>query len=151
MFSAEPELLLADGEVKLLSRVRFFVIPRTTAYQAPPSVESSRQEYKSGLPFPSLEHLPDLGIEPRPPALQEDTLPSESPGKINGLRMACYPFTPFLTAQGLRDMAPPGATPSAHRTLDDCEKTSRRDDHPPAAAPGLGLTVSKALPLTVVT
>ena len=40
-------------EVKLLSRVRLFAIPWTVAYQAPPSTEFSRQEYWSGLPFPS--------------------------------------------------------------------------------------------------
>ena len=77
------------------------MIPWTVAYQAPLSVEFSGQEYWSGLPLPSLGHLPNLGIEPRSPALQADTLPSEPPGKINGLHMACYPFTPFLTAQGL--------------------------------------------------
>ena len=40
----------------------------------------SRQEYWSGLPFPSPEDLPDPGIEPRSPALQADSLPSELPG-----------------------------------------------------------------------
>ena len=41
----------------------------------------SRQEYWSGLPFPSLGDLPDPGIEPGSPALQADSLPLESPGK----------------------------------------------------------------------
>ena len=41
----------------------------------------SRQEYWSGLPFPSPGDLPDPGIEPRSPTLQADTLPSESQGK----------------------------------------------------------------------
>ena len=40
----------------------------------------SRQEYWGGLPFPSPGHLPDPGIEPRSPALQVDSLPSESSG-----------------------------------------------------------------------
>ena len=40
----------------------------------------SRQEYWSGLPCPSLVALPNLGIEPRYPALQVDSLPSEPPG-----------------------------------------------------------------------
>ena len=53
----------------------------TIACQAPPSMGFSRQEYWSGLPFPSLEDLPDLGIEPRSPALQADSLPSEPPRK----------------------------------------------------------------------
>ena len=45
------------------------------------SMEFSRQEYGSGLPFPSLGDLPDLGIEPGSPALQVDSLLSESLGK----------------------------------------------------------------------
>ena len=40
-----------------------------------------QQEYWSGLPFPSPGGLPDPGIEPRSPALQADSLPSEPPGK----------------------------------------------------------------------
>ena len=47
-------------------------------------MEFSRQEYWSGLPFPSPGNLPDLGIEPGSPALQVDSLPSESPGKPFG-------------------------------------------------------------------
>ena len=42
----------------------------------------SRQEYWSGLPFPSPEDLPDPGIEPESPTLQADALPSEPPGKL---------------------------------------------------------------------
>ena len=57
-------------QVKLLSRVRLFVTPWTVAYQAPPSIEFSRQVYWSGLPFPSPGDLPDPGIEPWSPALQ---------------------------------------------------------------------------------
>ena len=41
----------------------------------------SRQEYLSGLPFPSPGDLPDPEIEPGSPALQADSLPSEPPGK----------------------------------------------------------------------
>ena len=67
--------------MKLLSRVHIFVTPWTVAYQAPPSMEFSRQEYWSGLPFPSPGDLPDPGIEPGSPALQADALPSEPPGK----------------------------------------------------------------------
>ena len=67
--------------VKSLSRVWFFVTPWTVAYQAPPSMGFSRQEYWSGLPFPSPGDLPDPGIEPGSPALQADALTSEPPGK----------------------------------------------------------------------
>ena len=55
--------------------------PWTAAYQASQSMGFSRQEYWSGVPFPSPGDLPDLGIEPRSPALQADALPSASPGK----------------------------------------------------------------------
>ena len=53
------------------------VTPGTVACQAPLSMGFSRQEYWSGLPFPSPEDLPDPGIEPRSPALQADSLPTE--------------------------------------------------------------------------
>ena len=68
-------------KLKLLSRVRLFVIPWTTASQAPPSMWFSRQEYWSGLPFPSPGDLPNSGIEPGSPALQADALPSKPLGK----------------------------------------------------------------------
>ena len=55
--------------------------PWTVACQAPLSMKFSRQEYWSGLPFPSTRDLPNPGIEPRSPALQADSLPSELPGK----------------------------------------------------------------------
>ena len=68
-------------KVKLLSHVQLFATPWTVAYQALLSVEFSKQEYWSGLPFPSLGDLSDPGIEPRSPTLKVDTLPSEPPGK----------------------------------------------------------------------
>jgi len=55
------------------------VTPWTVDYQAPQSMECSRQEYWSGLPFPSPGDLPDPGIEPGSPALLANTLPSEPP------------------------------------------------------------------------
>ena len=64
-------------KVKSLSRVRLFATPWTVAYQAPPSMGFSRQEYWSGLPFSSSGDLPDPAIKPRSPALQADTLTSE--------------------------------------------------------------------------
>ena len=69
------------SEVKSLSRVRLFATPWTVAYQAPPSMGFSRQEYWSGLPFPSPGDLPDPGIEPGSPTFQADALTSEPPGK----------------------------------------------------------------------
>ena len=68
------------SEVKSLSCVRLFATPWTVAHQAPPSMGFSRQEYWSGLPFPSPGDLPDPGIEARSPALQADALTSEPPG-----------------------------------------------------------------------
>ena len=53
--------------------------PWTAAHQALPSMGFSRQEYWSGLPFPSPGDLPDPEIEPGSPALQADALPSEPP------------------------------------------------------------------------
>ena len=46
-----------------------FMILWTVAYKAPLSMGFSRQEYRSGLPFPSPGDLPDPGIEPMSPAL----------------------------------------------------------------------------------
>ena len=60
----EIKIDLSISEVKFLSRVRLFVTPWTAAYQASPSMGVSRQEYCSGLPFPSPGDLPDPGIEP---------------------------------------------------------------------------------------
>ena len=56
-------------KVKSFSRVRLFATPWTLAYQAPQYMGFSRQEYWSGLAFPSSGDLPDPGIEPVSPAL----------------------------------------------------------------------------------
>ena len=69
-------------KVKLLSRIRLFATPWTVGNQAPLSMEFSRQEYWSGLPYPSPGDLPNLGIKSRSPALQADALPSEPPGMV---------------------------------------------------------------------
>ena len=73
--------------VKSLSRDRLFATPWSVAhqaplsmgFQAPLSMGFSRQEYWSGLPFPSPADLPHPGIELRSPALQADALLSEPP------------------------------------------------------------------------
>ena len=80
LHSTEP------SEVKSLSHIRLFATPWTVAYQAPLFMGFSRQEYWSGLPFPSPGDLPDPGIEPGSPALQADTLLSEPPGKPRDLQ-----------------------------------------------------------------
>ena len=66
---------MSDHSRKMLSRVQLFATPWTVAHQAPPSMEFSRQEYWSGLPFPSPGDLPNLGIEAESPTLQADALP----------------------------------------------------------------------------
>ena len=71
--------------MKSFSCVRVFATPWTVAYQAPPSMGFSRQEYWSGVPFPSPGDLPDPGIEPGSPTFQADALTSEPPGKPRGL------------------------------------------------------------------
>ena len=68
--------------MKLLSRVRLFVTQWTVACQAPLSMGFSRQEYWSGLPFPSPGDLPNPGIEPRSPTLEAGALTSEPPGTV---------------------------------------------------------------------
>ena len=69
-------------KVKSLSLIWLFATPWTVAYQASLSVGFSRQEYWSGLPFPSPGDLPNPGIEPGSPTLQADALLSEPPGKL---------------------------------------------------------------------
>ena len=64
-----------------LSHIQFFATPWTVAYKAPPTRLFSRQEYWSGLPFPSPGDLPNPGVESRSLALQAEALPSELPGK----------------------------------------------------------------------
>ena len=76
------------GKVKLLSHVWLFATPWTVAHQAPPSMGFTRQEYWSGLPFPSPEDLPKPGIKPGAPILQADSLLSELQGS---------PFIYFLS------------------------------------------------------
>ena len=77
----EPWWAMVYGVTEWLSRVLLFATPWTVAYQAPWSMGFSRQEYWSGLPFPSLGDLPNPGIEPGSPELQTDALPSEPLGK----------------------------------------------------------------------
>ena len=72
-----------------LSPVRLFVTPWIVAYQAPLSMGFSRQEYWSGLPFPSPGDLPNPGMDPGSPALQTDVLPAEPPGKPTCSTVSC--------------------------------------------------------------
>ena len=85
--------------VYLLSLVQLFVIPWTIACQAPLSIEFSRQEYWSSLPFPSSRDLPNPGIKLSSPALQADSLPSEPQGKPQSCSLTRA--VPKETIQGL--------------------------------------------------
>ena len=67
--TAPPGKPNVNVNVKSLSRVRLSATSWTVAYQAPRSMEFSRQESWSGLPFPSPGDLPDPGTEPGSPAL----------------------------------------------------------------------------------
>ena len=88
-------LLFEKWMLSHFSHVRLFATLWIVVRQAPLSMGFSRQEYWSGLPFPSPGDLPNLGIEPRSPSLQADSLPSESPGKPN-LSNGIYLFTSYL-------------------------------------------------------
>ena len=63
---------------ELLTCVQLFATSWTAAHQTPLSMGFLRQEYWSGLSFPSPGGLPNPKIEPGSPALQTDSLPSET-------------------------------------------------------------------------
>ena len=88
MCFSSPQWLLFDAQNTLSLLLLFscsvvcdsFVTVWTVAYQAPVSLGFPRQEYWSGLPFPSPGDLPDPEIEPESPGLPADSLPPEPPG-----------------------------------------------------------------------
>ena len=67
-FNIHTGCVCACVQAQMLSCVWLFVTLCTVACQAPLSMEFYREEYWSGLPFPTLEDLPDPGIEPMSPA-----------------------------------------------------------------------------------
>ena len=75
ILSEDPTLMTSykpkEVKVKLLSHVRLFVTLWTVVYQSPLSIGFSRQEYWSGLPFPSPGDLPNPGIEPGSPTSRQ--------------------------------------------------------------------------------
>ena len=81
------------------------VTPWTVAHQTPLSMGFSRQEYWIGLPFPSPGDLPDPGIEPRSPALQAYSLPTELWGKpkVKWKLLSCVPLfsAPWTVVHGI--------------------------------------------------
>ena len=106
-----------------LSCVQLFEAPWTVACQTPPPMEFSRQEYWSGLPFPSPGDLPKPGVDPRSPASQADSLLSEppwinpisSPSLFSGewrVGLKIPNFLPWLGLSG--DWSPSRSLPRAH-------------------------------------
>ena len=82
----QPKVIMSicgsnSGDSEQDKCVRLFATPWTVTHQAPLSMGFPRQDYWSGLPFPSPGDLPDPSIEPRSPALQADSLPTELRGK----------------------------------------------------------------------
>ena len=86
----------------------------TVAYKAPLSMEFSRQEYWSGLPFPFPGDLPNPGIKTGSPALQADALPSEPPGKSmrrhSSLKVKVLVAQSCPTLRDPMDCSPPGSS-----------------------------------------
>ena len=102
-------------------------IPWSVAHQAPLSMEFSRQEYQSGFPFPSPGDLPNPGTEPRFPAFQADSLPSEPPGKPKGYLntistwrslVGCHLWGPHRVGHDWSDLA--AAAAAAAHELPQC-------------------------------
>ena len=78
--------------MQVVSFVQLFEILWTVACLAPLSMGIPKQECWTGLPFPSAGHLPDLGIKPRCPAWQVDSLPL----KLLGSPYHTYTFIWYL-------------------------------------------------------
>ena len=92
--------LKKEKKVQSFSSDQLFATPWTVAYQPPPSMEFSRQEYWSGLPFPSPGDLPDPGIKLESPAFQADALTSEPPRKPNHMfNLIAFPEIPITRKQ----------------------------------------------------
>ena len=73
----------------MLSSVQFLETPQTVAHQAPLTMRFPRQEYWSGLPFPSPGDLTDPGIESTSPASAGGFFTSEPSGKLNTEPSGC--------------------------------------------------------------
>ena len=71
------------------------------ACQAPPSIGFSRQENWIGFPFSSPGDLPNLGIEPRSPTLQADSLLSKPPGNLSSSTVLFYLLKPMELEFGI--------------------------------------------------
>ena len=86
---------------KSVSHVHLFATPWTVAYQAPLSMEFSKQGYWSGWPFPSPEDLPNPAIEAESPILQADVLLPEPPGNLRLLTFLLAILIPACASSSL--------------------------------------------------
>ena len=130
--------------MKSFSRVRLSATPWTVAYQAPSSIGFSRQEYWSGLPFPSPGDLPDPGIELGSPALQADALTSEPPGKPKVKSLSCVQL--FVTLWTIAYQAPLSMGFSRQRYWSGLPFPSPGDLPNPGIEPGPPALQADALP-----
>ena len=88
-------MLKHKSKVQSFSHVQLFATPWTVACQASPPMGFSKQEYWSGLPFPSPGDLPDPGIEPTFPAWQVHSLTLNHLGSPEW--MGLWPMSNFVT------------------------------------------------------
>ena len=113
--------------LSLFSRVGLPATPWSAAHQAPLSIGFSRQEYLSGLPFPSLGDLPNPGIKPGSPALQADFFSFEPPGKPSGraivMQTSLLPLTEEQPTRG--DQKGLGILTSSFPPLVSCQGSPR--------------------------
>ena len=83
----KPVIIFSVGSQNVKSEVSQSCLtlfnPIDSILRVYPSTGFSRQEYRSGLPFPSPGDLPNSGIEPGSPTLQADAVPSEPPGELS--------------------------------------------------------------------
>ena len=96
--------------VQSLSHVWFFTTLWTVACQAPLPMEISRQEYWSGLPFPSLGDIPEAELEPASPALAGRFFTTEPPGKPQATVLSVLVAQSCLTLYNPMDCSLPGTS-----------------------------------------
>ena len=95
----ERKVIVETGQfvaAQLLGHVRLFATPWTVAHQAPLSMGFFRQEYWSGLPFPSPGDLPDPGVESASPVLAGGFFTTEPLGKAMKLGNRAHYTVIFL-------------------------------------------------------
>ena len=125
---AESQTQLRDlattllSKLLLLSRVQLFCDPWTVAHQAPLSMRFPRQEYWSGLPFPSPGIFLTQGSNPRPLSWQANSSPLSQQGSpVNQLLLfSCSVVSDSLRPPGLQHARPPCPSPPPRACSDSC-------------------------------